>query len=185
MILLALGVILWIAAHLFTRLAPGPRAKMGDKGKALVAVSVIAALVMIVLGYRGADFIAVWTPPTWVVHINNLLMLAAFWTFGSSAAKGPKAFPANKIRHPQLTAVCIWATAHLLANGDLASIILFGGMLIWAITSMQLINRAAPDWTAPENAAEKTYIRLGVITLVMFSVVAGIHNFLGVWPFPS
>lgn len=185
MLYLTLGVILWIAAHFFKRLLPDMRAKLGNPGKGIVAVAVVAALVLMVVGYRGAEFVSVWYPPSWMIHINNLMMLAAFWTYGSSAAKGAKAFPANKIRHPQLTAVIIWSLAHLMVNGDLASVILFGGMLVWAIGSIQLINRAEPNWTAPENAAEKTYIRLGIITLVLFSLVSGLHNFLGVWPFPS
>ncbi len=79
----------------------------------------------------------------------------------------------------------IWAVAHLLVNGDLASIILFGGLLGWAVGSVILINRAEPNWSAPETAGTKTKIRLFVITLIMFSVVAAIHAWLGVWPFPS
>lgn len=185
MTLLILGILLWIAAHYFKRVFPQARARLGDPGKGLVAILLFAALAMIVIGYRTAPFINVWFPPSWTIHINNLLMLAAFWTFGSSAAKGAKAFPANRIRHPWLMSVKIWATAHLLVNGDLASILLFGAMLGWAVAQMILINRAEPGWTAPDHAGEKTYIKLGVITLITFSLTAGIHNALGVWPFPS
>lgn len=181
------GLFLWFAAHYFKRLAPAARAKLGDPGKAVVAVLVVAGLVLIIIGYRNTElgFVQVWFPPSWMIHINNLLMLLAFWVYGSSAAKGAKAWPANKIRHPQLTAVKIFTFAHLLVNGDLASIVLFGSLLAWAVGSVILINKAEPDWTPPETAAEKTYVRLLVITLVLFSVVAGIHNWLGYWPFPS
>jgi len=185
MTLLLLGLILWIVAHWFKRLAPDARAKLGDPGKGLVAVLVLASVVLMVLGYRGADFIPVWYPPSFLTGINNLAMLLAFWVYGSSAAKGAKAWPAYKTRHPQLLAVKIWAAAHLLVNGDLASIILFGGLLGWAVVSVILINRAEPNWTPPPPAGRKTYIRLAVISAVLFSVVAAIHTWLGVWPFSS
>lgn len=185
MILLIIGVLLWIGAHYFKRLMPDARATLGERGKILVTAGIVAGLVLMILGYRSAEFIHVWSPPAFMVHINNTLMLFAFWTFGSAAAKGAKVWPANKVRHPQLMAVKIWAVAHLMVNGDLASIILFGGMLAWAVGSVILINRAEPDWSAPETAGAKTTIRLLVITLVIFSVVAAIHVWLGVWPFPS
>lgn len=183
--LLILGLILWVGAHYFKRLAPDARAKLGNPGKGLVAVLVVAGVVLMVIGYRGADFIPVWNPPAFMTHINNLLMILAFWIYGSSAAKGAKAWPAYKTRHPQLLAVKTWAIAHLLVNGDLASIILFGGLLAWAVGSVILINRAEPDWTPPPHAGRATYIRLVVITAVIFVIVVAIHTWLGVVPFPS
>ena len=183
MTLLILGLILWIAAHYFRRILPDQRANLGDKGKGLVAVLVVVSLVMMIFGYRWADFIPLWNPPSFFTHINNLAMVLALWIYGSSAAKGAKAWPAYKTRHPQLLAVKIWAIAHLLVNGDLASIILFGGLLAWAVGSVILINRAEPNWVAPEPAGQKTYIRLAVITTVMLIVIIGIHALLGVSPF--
>src|SRR6056297_2483835 len=125
MTLLILGLLLWTVAHWFKRLMPAQRAAMGEPGKGVAALAIVAAVVLMVIGYRGADFVHVWAPPAFMVHISNLLMLLALWVFGSSAAKGAKAWPAYRIRHPQLTAVKIWALAHLLVNGDLASIVLF------------------------------------------------------------
>jgi uncharacterized membrane protein len=185
MILLIPGLLLWMAAHFFKRFAPDARGRLGDPGKGLVALLIVGGLVLMILGYRSADFIPVWQPPAFMVHINNLAMLLAFWVYGSSAAKGAKAWPANKTRHPQLLAVKIWAAAHLLANGDLASIVLFGGLLAWAVVSVILINRAEPEWTPPGPAGRATYIRLTVITAVLFALVAALHSYLGVWPFPS
>ena len=185
MFLLILGLILWVGAHYFKRLAPDARAKLGEPGKGLVAVLIVAGVALMIIGYRGADFIPVWNPPAFMIHINNLLMLLAFWIFGSSAAKGAKTWPAYKTRHPQLLAVKSWALAHLLVNGDLASIILFGGLLAWAVVSVILINRAEPGWTPPPHAGRATYIRLVVITAVIFAVVVTIHSWLGVSPFPS
>lgn len=185
MTLLILGLALWVLAHWFKRLAPEARAKLGESGKGLVAVLIVAGLVLMILGYRGADFIPIWYPPAWTVHLNNTLMILAFWIYGSSAAKGAKAWPAYKTRHPQLIGFKTWAIAHLLVNGDLASIILFGGLLAWAVTEVIMINRAEPDWTPPAPAGAKTYIRLAVITGVLVAIVTAIHAWLGVWPFPS
>ncbi|MCX7561034.1 NnrU family protein [Sulfitobacter sp. F26204] len=183
MTLLILGLILWIGAHYFKRLAPDARSALGMPGKGIIAVVIVLSLVLMIIGYRSADFIAVWTPPSFLTGINNLAMLLAFWVFGSSAAKGAKAWPAYKTRHPQLLAVKIWAAAHLLVNGDLASIILFGGMLAWAVGSVILINRAAPEWVPPAPAGRPTYIRLAVISLVLFTLTVAIHMWLGVSPF--
>lgn len=185
MLLILLGLLIWTGAHWFKRFAPDARARLGDPGKGLVAALVVASLVLMIVGYRGADFIPVWSPPAFMVHLNNLAMIFAFWVYGSSAAKGAKAWPAYKTRHPQLLAIKIWAAAHLLVNGDLASILLFGGLLAWAVGSVILINRAEPAWVPPAPAGKPTYIRLVVITLVITSLVAAIHIWLGVWPFPG
>jgi uncharacterized membrane protein len=184
MVLMILGLILWIGAHLFKHIAPALRARMGQGGRGVIAAAIVAGLILMVIGYRGADFVDLWYPPSFMIHINNLLMLLAVWVFGSSAAKGAKAWPASRIRHPQLTAVKIWAFAHLLVNGDLASVILFGTLLGWAVASVIVINRTEPMWTPPPPAGRKTYIRLAIISVVVFVVATGIHVLLGVSPFP-
>lgn len=184
-LLLLIGLALWVGAHYFKRLMPDQRTALGTPGKGIVAVAIILSLILMIVGYRGADFIAVWTPPGFLTGINNLLMVLALWVYGSSAAKGAKAWPAYKTRHPQLLAVKIWALAHLLVNGDLASILLFGGLLAWAVGSVILINRAEPEWTAPAPAGRPTYIRLAVITAVMLIIISAIHIWLGVNPFSA
>lgn len=177
--ILVLGLVLWVGAHYFKRLMPDARAAMGDKGKGLVAVLLLVSLGLIIWGYRGADFIPVWTPPGFMVHLNNLLMLVAVFVYGMSATTGRLR---GRMRHPQLTAVKIWAVAHLLVNGDLASILLFGTMLAWAVGSVVLINRAGP-WDRPAPGDAKKDKLLVIITLVMFAVMVGVHIWLGVWPF--
>ncbi|WP_299968285.1 NnrU family protein [uncultured Roseobacter sp.] len=184
MIWIIAGLALWMAAHFFKRLAPERRAVLGDPGKGLAAAGIAAGLVLMIIGYRAAEFIPLWQPPGFMVHVNNTLMLLALWVYGSSAAKTAKAWPAAKIRHPQLTGFKIWAVAHLLVNGDLASVLLFGGLLAWAVAEVILINRAEPDWTPPPAGGVAVHVRLGVITLVLFGIITAVHNWLGVWPFP-
>ncbi|ARE83973.1 NnrU protein [Roseovarius sp. EC-HK134] len=181
MFYLILGLILWIAAHLFKRVAPDLRARMGNAGKGVAALGILAGLVLMVIGYRQADFINVWYPPSWTVHINNLMMLGAVFLYGMSATKGRLR---GAMRHPQLTAVKVWAVAHLLVNGDLASLILFGGLLLWAVLEVVVINKSE-TWNRPKPGEAKRDIILVVITIVLFLVMTAIHNWLGVWPFPG
>ncbi|WP_281826937.1 NnrU family protein [Jannaschia rubra] len=178
MILLAAGVALWSGAHFFKRLAPGARARMGDAGKGVVALALVASIVLMVLGYRSADFVALWYPPPFLVHVNNLLMVLAFYLFGVGAARG---ITATWLRHPQLTAVSVWAVGHLLVNGDLASVVLFGGLLVWALAEMTVINRSQP-WDRPAGSW-KGDLKALVIGLVLLVIAAAVHIWLGVNPF--
>jgi len=181
MLLIVIGLLLWTGAHYFKRLMPERRAAMGDAGKGVVAVAIIVSLLAMIFGYRMADVIPVWSPPSFMVHINNLLMVIAFFVYGISATTGRLR---GSMRHPQLTAVKIWAVAHLLVNGDLASIILFGGMLAWAVGSVILINRSE-TWDRPAPGDAKKDIVLVIITIAMVAIVSAIHIWLGVWPFAS
>lgn len=180
-LLLLIGLGLWIVAHLFKRLAPETRARMGNGGKGLMAAVILGGVVLMVIGYRGSTVVNVWYPPAFLVHVNNLLMLLAIFVFGMSATTGRLR---GVMRHPQLTAVKIWAVAHLLVNGDLASIVLFGGLLLWAVAEVILINRSE-DWVRPERGEPKGDVKLVIITLVVYAVIGGIHAWLGVWPFPA
>ncbi len=182
MTFLILGLILWYAGHLFKRLAPGPRAQLGDAGKAIAAVVILGSVVLMVIGYRGWAAPQVWNPPVFMVHINNLLMILALYLY---AASGTKARLATKMRHPQLTAVKVWAVAHLLVNGDLASIVLFGGLLAWAVLEVIVINRSQRDWTPPVWGGTAAEIKALVGTVVVLGVIAWVHTWLGYWPFPG
>lgn len=182
MTLLIAGVALWWAAHFFKRMAPGPRAKLGDAGKGLVAVLIVVSVVLMVLGYRSADGAVYWgRDPMWV-GINNLLMVLAFYCYAASAAQGQKIWLGTKLRHPQLTGFGIWAVAHLLVNGDVPSFVLFGGLLLWAIVQTRLINAQEGPWDRPARAPAKKEVVAVVVTLVMVAVVMGIHYALGVTP---
>ncbi|SDZ42453.1 Uncharacterized membrane protein [Jannaschia faecimaris] len=177
--LLILGLLLWAGAHFFKRLAPDTRGRMGDKGKGLIAVVLIVSVVLMVIGYRGADYIPIWEPPVFLRHLNNLLMVLAFYVFGVGATKG---LLSARIRHPQLTGFKIWAVAHLLVNGDLAAIVLFGGLLAWAVAEVIVINRSQP-WDRPKTVSIKGDFTALVIGLVLMSIAAAIHIWLGVNPF--
>lgn len=187
MTLIVLGLALWWAAHLWKRVAPGSRAGFGERGKGIVTVLVLAGVVFMVVGWRGSEWLGiepvetvfVWDPPRFLVHVNNLLMLVAFYLY---AASGMKTRITRVIRHPQLTAVKTWAVAHLLVNGDLAAIVLFGGILAWAVVSVILINKAEPRGPLPEPASMGKEVGAVVGAVVVMGVVMMIHNWLGVPP---
>jgi uncharacterized membrane protein len=180
MLLLIIGLILWSGAHLFKRLAPERRAAMGDAGKGVVAVASLIAIVLMVIGYRNAEVVQLWNPPAFLTGVNNLLMVLAIYLFVSS---GAKTWITTKIRHPQLTAVKTWVVAHLLVNGDLASLVLFGGLLAWSVVSVILINRSGDVWQPEHGWPMKNEVQAVVGTVVAVAVIGFIHNWLGYWPF--
>ena len=107
-VLLILGVALWWAAHLFKRAMPDQRAALGDAGKGAVALALVAAILLMIFGYRMTDFIHVWAPPTFLIHVNNLLVLIAIYLMSPAGAKGRLL---NKVRHPMLGGFKLWAFA--------------------------------------------------------------------------
>lgn len=181
-LILILGVALWASAHLFKRLAPSRRAAMGDAGKGAVALALAAAVVLMVIGYRMVPFVPVWLPPEFMVHLNNLLVLIAIFLMSPAPKRGRLL---HGWRHPMLTGFALWAVAHLLVNGDLASIVLFGGLLAWSLAAIATINRAEPVWTpaAPGSYAKDAMFLLG--SVILLAVIGYIHAWLGPWPFPG
>ncbi len=185
MIYLLVGLGLWFSAHMLARLAPGLRrdidSAIGQKAsKGIISIVLLAALFLIVTGYRGADYVAVYTPLPGVGHLNNLLMLIALFTFGIGRAGGRLS---ARIRHPMLWGVFIWGVAHLLVNGDLASIVMFGALGLWGPVQMYLINQHEGPWERPMPGNALQDWKLALIVLFAFFVIAGIHWLLGHSPF--
>lgn len=185
---LVIGVAIWAGVHLMPSVAPDLRERLVDMlgpkpYRGAFAGALFLGLILIVIGYRSADWVAVYDPPGWGVHLNNLLMLAAIYLMGVGGAKG---WLATKMRHPMLTGVAVWAAAHLLVNGDQASVVLFGAMLLWALAEIFAINRRTGAWAPPAARGARAEIMLVVVTLVIFTVVAFAHGWLlGVYPFPG
>ena len=169
------GLLLWSGAHLFPRLAPDTRARMGMAGKGLIAALLVVAVVLMVRGYGAAGFVPVWTPSAFLTHLNNLLMLPAAYLFFVGYTKGTVA---ARMRHPQLTSVKVWALAHLLVNGDVASLVLFGGLLAWAVAEVIVINRSQP-WDRPRDVSAGGDLLAVGIGLVAYALATAIHVWNG------
>ncbi len=179
MFLILLGLILWSGVHFWKRIAPDHRARFGDKGKAIVAIGSVLAIVLMVIGYRAAEGTVFWGRSPAMTGINNLLMLIAFYLF---AASGAKTRVTKWVRNPQLTAVKVWAIAHLLVNGDTPSFLLFGGLFAWALAEVIVLNRVAPP--GPYHAVPiKKEITAVIATVVVFAITAAVHIWLGYNPF--
>lgn len=180
MLILILGVALWWAAHLFKRVAPEKRAAMGAGGRGIVTGLLVLSVVLMIVGYRAAEGAFFWGPSAPLVGINNLLVLAAIYLF---AADGMKTRVTSMVRHPQLTGFSLWAGAHLLVNGDTPSFVLFGGLLIWALVEMAILNRATA-WARPIGPfpVRKEFMAAAGAVIVML-VIGLIHGWLGYWPF--
>lgn len=177
---LVAGVGLWWAAHLFKRLAPTRRAAMGDRGKGAVALVLLASIILMVIGYRATPYVALWTAPAFFTHINNLAVLIALFLMSPAPKKGRLL---NGMRHPMLLGFSLWAAAHLAVNGDLASVILFGGLLAWSVVTPGIINRADPEWTPPAPGTYAKDAMFAVGSGLLLVAIGFIHNWLGVWPF--
>lgn len=180
MIWLILGVALWWGAHLLKRVAPNARASLEKRGNMIVAMAIFVSVALMIVGYRAAPFLPVYTPLSGIGHLNNLLMLIAVYLFGAGKTKG---LLSDKLRDPMLLGMLVFAVAHLLVNGDMASVILFGGLGLWAIVEMVVINRAQGAWQRPPAGHLKGDLRNLVATIVIYGLIAAIHIWSGHNPF--
>jgi uncharacterized membrane protein len=137
LLVMILGLVLFLGVHVLTT-QRGLRARLiaawGEGGyKGGYSVVSLLGLVLIVWGfadYRATGWIDVWHPPTALKHITVALMLPAVILVAASYIRGRIYLT---LKHPMLAGVKLWAASHLLANGDLGSIILFGSFLAWAV----------------------------------------------------
>jgi uncharacterized membrane protein len=171
MTLLVAGLVLFLGAHSVRIFADdwrtGTIARTGAaRWKAVYSLVSLAGLVLVVWGYGAAREapVAVFAPPVWARHLASLLTLPAFVLL--AAAKGP----ANGIRaavgHPMVLGVKLWAFAHLLANGTLADVVLFGSFLAWAIADYAAARR--------RDRAEGTVRARGTTAATLAALVIGV-----------
>jgi uncharacterized membrane protein len=184
MMLILIGLLLWIAAHFFKRVLPSVRNAMDDRmgagpARGVMSVLILLSVILMIIGFRGHDATQLYAPMDGMRPVNNLLMVVSVVLFGMSGSKGRLG---TMLRHPMLLGILVWAVAHLLVNGDMASVVLFGGIGIWAVMQILLIN-AQETWTRPESGPASGDVKLFIISAVVFSVIAGIHIALGYNPF--
>jgi len=184
MTFLYLGLIIWIVAHFVKRLAPSIRNTLNESmgagpARGVIALGILLSVVLMIIGYRGAPTVPVYSPIAGIGHLNNFLMYVAIILFGMGASKGRMR---SWLAHPMLTGMVVWAGAHLLVNGDKASIILFGGLGLWALVHMGILY-ATVETVKPEPGEAKGDLRLLLIAAILFIVITGIHVALGYNPF--
>jgi len=185
--LLIAGVALFAVLHLYRGALPASRDALRDKMgagafKGVLSLLLLGSLVLIVLGWRSAIPTPVYANPEWGRHLAMLLMVFAIILFAASHGRNNLQ---RRIRHPQLTAVLVWATAHLLANGDIRSLVLFGGLGAWALLEVVLINRREGAWQKPEPVATGRIAIPIVAGLVVYGVLFWSHRWFAGMPLVS
>src|SRR6516165_1155253 len=169
-----LGLALFFAAHMFTTKREARAqtiARLGEGTyKILYSLVSLAGLAMIVWGfghYRATGWIDVWYPPTAMKHITVALMLPAVILVVASYLRG-RIYAT--LKHPMLAGIKLWAAAHLLANGDLGSIILFGSFLGWAVFDRISLKHRSDAGAPP--------IPVGGVTNDLIAIVVGVVAYL-------
>ena len=178
--LLLAGITVWCLVHLFPGVAPRSREnlvlKLGENPyKGLFSLFILAALLMIVFGWKAAAPTHVYAPLLAPGIVPSGLVLIGLILFFSARLNGTvKRF----IRHPQLTGVIAWSAAHLLTNGDSRSVALFGALGVWAILEIVFINRREGSRGALPALSVRHDAVAVVIGGVAFALVAIFHEWL-------
>ncbi len=192
MLQLLIGLALFLGIHSAQSLAPQLRqnavARWGSLGfKSIYACLSLLGLILLVQGYGQARLLpmVLWTPPRGMQHATILLMWLAMVLLVAAYVPGNQI--KAKLRHPMTLAVKVWALGHLLSNGNLADVLLFGGFLVWSV----LVFRAARQrdrksmLSAPVGKLSRTLLAvvLGSGIWAAF-LMGGLHLWLvGVMPF--
>lgn len=182
MLLLILGLAVFLAAHSFTTFRPERTAVIGRIGeipyKVVFSLVSLAGIVLIVQGfgaYRASGYIPLWDPPVALRHVALLLMLPSFILL--AAAYAPSGLIKGAAKHPMLAGVKIWAFAHLLANGDLGSVVLFGAFLAWAVYDRIALKRREGVVVPPRSGWTRgDWIACAVGAGVWAAFVGGLHR---------
>ena len=186
MTLVVLGLVIFLGMHCLS-MARASRAalieRVGEGAyKGIYSLLSVAGIVLIAVGYgqyRAGGYIPVWDPPVWTRHLALLLVWVAFVCV--AAAYLPGRIKA-RLKHPMLAGVKIWALAHLLANGDLGSILLFGSILAWAVAARISVKRrdvaAQHGGTAAPAGWRNDILAVVIGTAIYLAFVFWLHPWL-------
>ena len=189
-----LGLVLFLGVHSVSIVAPGWRhaqvARIGEgPWKGLYSVAAALGLGLLIYGYGVARHspIVLYTPPAGLRHLALLLMLPVFPLLLAPYLPGRIT---SATKHPMLLAVKFWATAHLLANGTLADVLLFGGFLVWAVVDRISVKRRMPGAAgtarhAPSRSGNDVIVIVVGLALYALFVLRAHQWLFGVSPIPS
>lgn len=146
---LIIGLVIFLGVHSIAIVAPAWRGAMVRRfgvgpWKMVYSIAALAGLVLVIQGYGAARMDALWlyAPPAWTRHVGMLLLLPVFVLLLAAYLPGRIQ---QRLRHPMLVAVKLWALAHLLMNGTIADALLFGGLLAWAVVDRISLKRRGPQ----------------------------------------
>ena len=191
MLVLVVGLLIFLGVHSVSIVAPGWRtatlARVGERPwKGLYSLASAAGLALIIVGYGMArkDPVVLYTPPAALRHLALVVMLPVFPLL--FAAYLPGRIRAA-VKHPFLLAVKLWAFAHLLANGMLADVLLFGAFLAWAVADRISVKRRSAEEAhevpaAPPGAANDAIALIGGLVVYAVFVLWAHRWIIGVSP---
>jgi uncharacterized membrane protein len=178
---LVIGLLLFIGTHALATMREQRSAVIVRLGqgtyRALFSLAAILGVALIGYGfslYRASGWIEVWDPPAWTRHITVALMWPASILVVAAYIPGQIK---RRLKHPMLAGVKLWAAAHLVSNGDLGSIILFGSILAWAVYDRISLKHRADAGSPPIPVGGRTndLIAIGVGTLVYLALGLVFH----------
>lgn len=181
---MCVGLVLFIGTHAVTTQRDLRARLIGIGGDAVYkmgyTILAVAGIVLISYGfsaYRAGGPVEVWDPPRWTRHVSEALMLPAAILLVAAYARG-RIY--RTVKHPMITAVKLWALAHLVANGDLGSIILFGALLGWAVFDrISLKRRSDPGGPPiPVGGPKNDAIAVGVGIVVYLALGFVFHPYV-------
>src|SRR5688572_28855015 len=182
--IMILGLAIFFAVHAFTTMRTQRAAvvaRVGERSyKVVYSFASLVGILLIAYGfarYRAAGMIEVWDPPRFLRHVNNLLLWPALICVAAAYIPGDIK---RVLKHPMLVGIKLWAFGHLLANGDLGSIILFGSFLAWAvydrITLKHRTDPGAPDFGLGGRDCDTLAVVVG--TLVYLALGFWFHPYV-------
>lgn len=184
MAILIIGLVLFLGVHSISIVAPGWRdtmtVRLGEGAwKGLYAAASLLGLILVIWGYGLArqEPVLLYVPPTGLRHVGLLLLLFVFPL--ALAAYLPGRIK-QRLKHPLLVAVKTWALAHLLMNGMLADVVLFGAFLAWAVVDRISLKRRPQREMLASGPASKYNDAIAVLVglAIYVAFVAGLHQWL-------
>jgi uncharacterized membrane protein len=184
MALLILGLLLFCGIHLIPALAPAFRAswqgRLGERGyRGAVSLLLLGGVALMVFGWRSALPSSLYLPPPGLHAFALVLLVIAFLLLVVSVRPSRLR---QWVRHPQLTGVLLWAIAHLLLNGDSRSLVLFGGLALWALVEIVAISRREGAWVKGATPGVSSEVINLAITAVVLVAVVHLHPYLAGMP---
>ena len=191
MLILVMGLVIFFCLHSVRLVAPKWReSSMASHGamrwKMRFGMVTLIATAFIVMGYTQArlDPVWLWFPPVWTRHLAGLLVLVALFFVGSALV--PNTTMKKKVGYPMLIAVKIWAFAHLISNGSLADVMIFGSFLVWSIVSFAVYRRRDRKAGVVRDQESGVQFDLAAFTFAMvswFAIAFYLHQaIIGVSP---
>jgi len=193
MLILLIGLVLFLGVHSVRVFADDWRTRViaargpGPWKGGYTVVSLLGfALICVGFGRARADTVALWSPPFWTHHVTGLFTLVAFVFV--AAAYVPGNTIKARLKDPMILGVKIWALGHLLANGTVADVVLFGSFLAWAVLDFRAVRRRRAAGAEPPVAAggsgARTVVAVGAGALAWAAFAFWLHaRLIGVSPF--